>query len=239
MERQKGDSEHIFNKKKTLISAFAVSTPFPSFCKKNMRKHQYSLVRIILAVLIATTCAFAAKPYGKHSLITYVVDWEVPSNIAWNKIDHAIYSFAEPNSKGQLQSFSSSSLSKVIKEAHAHGVGVSIAVGGWTGSKYFSHLVDSAHRAGFVNNLVNMVKHYNLDGINIDWEFPNSADGVACNTRSSKDTANYYSFLQLLRKQLDRTIKNKKVILTAATAIAPFNDASGNPSKSVAEFSKV
>jgi len=83
------------------------------------------------------------------------------------------------------------------------------------------------------------VKHYDLDGINIDWEFPNSGDGVACNKRSPKDTANFFSFLQLLRKQLDKAVRHKKVILTAAVSIDPFNDASGNPSKSVKEFVKV
>lgn len=50
------------------------------------------------------------KNYGKQRLITYVVDWEVPKNIKWNKIDHIAYAFAEPNAKGELKSYTSSNL---------------------------------------------------------------------------------------------------------------------------------
>lgn len=48
--------------------------------------------------------------------------------------------------------------------------------------------------------------------------------------RNAHDTANYLQFVQLLRKKLESKFKAHKLI-TAAVATAPFNDASGNPSK--------
>jgi chitinase len=48
--------------------------------------------------------------------------------------------------------------------------------------------------------------------------------------RNAHDTANYLQFIQLLRKKLQSKFKSHKLI-TAAVATAPFNDASGSPSK--------
>lgn len=52
----------------------------------------------------------SSSSYGDHRLITYVVDWEVPESISWDKLDHIAYAFAEPNSKGDLESFTASNL---------------------------------------------------------------------------------------------------------------------------------
>lgn len=89
---------------------------------------------------------FAQNIYGKHSLITYVVDWDIPASIPWNKLDHISYAFAIPNKSGTLSGFNKPQLIKgffaffffqlelilyiVVKEAHAHGKGVSLAIGG-------------------------------------------------------------------------------------------------------------
>jgi chitinase len=50
--------------------------------------------------------------YGKHRLIAYAVDWEIPSTISWNKFDHVAYAFAEPDANGALKSFTDSVLKK-------------------------------------------------------------------------------------------------------------------------------
>lgn len=59
-----------------------------------------------------TTKHSATKIYGKHRLIAYVVDWEVPSTISWSKFDHVAYAFAEPDANGALKSFTDSVLKK-------------------------------------------------------------------------------------------------------------------------------
>ncbi|KAG6861563.1 hypothetical protein C0995_014859 [Termitomyces sp. Mi166 len=68
----------------------------------------------------------------------------------------------------------------------------------------------------------------------VSWEYPNN-QGIGCNTISPQDTANFLSFLQQLRADP----VGKRLILTAATGIAPFMDANGNPSSNVAPFAKV
>lgn len=51
-----------------------------------------------------------SKIFGKQRLVTYIVDWEVPKNIPWDKLDHIAYAFAEPNANGELGSYTDSNL---------------------------------------------------------------------------------------------------------------------------------
>ncbi|CAM0137365.1 unnamed protein product [Umbelopsis sp. WA50703] len=165
-------------------------------------------------------------------LIAYVVDWELPNNIQWTKLDHVIYSFAEPDQSGKLGNFNTTQLEQVVQQAHANNVGVSLSVGGWTGSRYISSIL-SKSASSFANTILDAVKQYSLDGINIDWEFPNSQDGMTCNTKSAQDLDNYLSLLKSLRQGLG----NK--LITLATGTAPFNDQTGNPSKDLSDFANV
>jgi len=119
-----------------------------------------------------------------------------------------------------------------VSAAHSHNVTVSISVGGWTGSRWFSTAVGSAkNRTAFVKTLSNFVNTYKFDGIDFDWEYPNH-QGVGCNTISSNDTPNFLLLLQQLRS----TPSTSKLILSAATSITPFVDTNGSPSASVAGF---
>ncbi|CAO3693881.1 unnamed protein product [Umbelopsis ramanniana] len=185
----------------------------------------------IVAMAALTSVVSAVGTRTPH-VYAYVVDWELPKNIQWTKVDHVIYSFAEPDQHGKLTNFDTQQLQSVVKQAHAHNVGVSISVGGWDGSRYFSSLL-SKSSSTFAKTIISAVHEYSLDGVNIDWEFPNSQDAVVCNTRSSKDTANYLTFLKTLRQGLGSKL------ITLATGTSPFNDNNGNPSKNVASFAKV
>jgi chitinase len=63
-------------------------------------------------IILMTLCAFFASTLAASTkkLIAYVVDWEVPKNIQWSKLDNIVYSFVEPNAEGALESFTSSNL---------------------------------------------------------------------------------------------------------------------------------
>lgn len=81
-----------------------------------------SFISSVLIALYAITFVFASPSliekrgtsikhmYGKHRLVTYVVDWEIPKSINWKQLDHIAYAFAEPDSKGTLKSFTKGNL---------------------------------------------------------------------------------------------------------------------------------
>ncbi|GAB3434971.1 glycosyl hydrolase family 18 protein [Actinophytocola sediminis] len=58
---------------------------------------------------------------------------------------------------------------------HANGVKVLLAVGGWNDgndSAFEALAANAGSRTTFVNSLVGVVNQYNLDGVDIDWEYP-------------------------------------------------------------------
>lgn len=76
---------------------------------------------------------------------------------------------------------------------------------------------------------------YKLDGLDFDWEFPASPNGLSCNIVDKADTAHYLSFFQELRNS---TVA-KDIIITA-TAVGPWNDATEAASTSGMDaFAKV
>lgn len=65
--------------------------------------------------------------------------------------------------------------SAFVTKAHNAGVRVDIMAGGWGRSWGFSSAVAN-HRATLVANFVAYANGLNLDGINIDWEFPQPSE---------------------------------------------------------------
>lgn len=80
-----------------------------------------------------------------------------------------------------------------------------------------------------------MYNQYNLDGLDIDWEYPASG-GIDSNRRSPNDSKNYLAFLRVLRQKLPAGAK-----LTAATQVWPFSgdDSRGSPLTDVTGFAEV
>ncbi|KAG1054949.1 hypothetical protein G6F43_003063 [Rhizopus delemar] len=172
--------------------------------------------------------------FGSHKLVAYIVDWDLPRTIYWDKLDHVSYAFAVPNKEGDLNGFNKTQLNQVVKEAHHHGKGVSLAIGGWTGSIYFSSLVRTeASRKSFATKLINAVEEYDLNGLNIDWEYPNDPRGIFCNRRNPQDTSNFLALIQLLRETLDKKYPKEHKIITAAVSTYTFKDDKQNSIKTL------
>lgn len=171
----------------------------------------------------------------------YFPDWSSwtlpPESVDWNKFDVVDYAFAIPTWDGRLeftQWESSDLLNRLVAGAHRNGKRVKLSIGGWTGSKYFSPLLaDWNSRQNFVNNCVQAYYAYNLDGIDVDWEYPN-AGGAQGNIISSSDSANYLLFLRELRAALP-----EGALLTLATQVWPFAGPNGRPLSDVSGFAEV
>lgn len=108
-----------------------------------------------------------------------------------------------------------------------------LTVGGWDGSIYFSSSMSSSNRTTFVQSIVSMVNKYGFQGVEFDWEYPGSPNGLSCNTQSAQDTANLLSTLQELKTALPN------ITLSAATPVKPWNDATGNPSTDLSSHAQV
>jgi len=173
----------------------------------------------------------------KREIHGYYTDWSslAPENIPSSKLTHICYAFAEVEQDASLSGYTDSILSKVVQNAHSNNVKVLITVGGWTGGRWISSLLlNSSSRSKLISNIVNLYKQFKLDGVILDWEFPNDVDGMQCNTRNKLDSANLLHFFTELRSKLGNS-----AVISAATALTPFNGPNGLPLTDVRPFAKV
>ncbi len=92
-----------------------------------------------------------------------------------------------------------------------------ISVGGWTWSKNFSDAVlTEESNSAFAQSCVDIVANNDLDGVDIDWEYPGMVgDG---NVFRPEDKANYTRMFKAIREKLDilAHTTGKKYLVTTA-----------------------
>ncbi|WFD35652.1 chitinase [Malassezia cuniculi] len=89
-----------------------------------------------------------------------------------------------------------------------------LSIGGWSYSSNFSAVRDPSRRARFVESAVNLLKNYGLDGLDIDWEYP----------ESPQDAQVYLELLRDLRRGIDEyaeRVKQAPFLLTIAAPCVP------------------
>jgi chitinase len=138
-----------------------------------------------LAVAVATAPAAHATtlPNGFKS-VGYLPSWAGSVNaVQYAKLTHVNYAFALPNANGTLQAIPDpGKLSSLVTLAHNNGVRVSLAIGGWNDgndSAFEALAANATSRTTFVNAVVSAVDQYRLDGIDIDWEYPDPGASAA------------------------------------------------------------
>ena len=107
-------------------------------------------------------------------IIGYVTDDVIPELIPYDKLTHINYAFIVPNADGTFHNINNPwKLKTIVENAHAQEVKVLVSVGGWGWDDQFEAIAaDPALRAVFVSGLVAYAAEYNLDGLDIDWEYP-------------------------------------------------------------------
>ncbi|GAA3962133.1 hypothetical protein GCM10022278_20180 [Allohahella marinimesophila] len=173
---------------------------------------------------LALAALFAAGPAAAFKVVGYFPTWQGDVNsIPYERLTHINYSFVLPTANGGLQALpgGGARLNNLVNQAHAKGVKVLIAVGGWNDgddSAFISLAANSSSRANFVSNIVNFVNQYGLDGVDIDWEYPNA--GAEANN------------FRILMQDLNRALKPRGKLLTAAVT---HNDWPGSVGSAVIE----
>ncbi|HPT82434.1 MAG TPA: glycoside hydrolase family 18 protein [Limnochordia bacterium] len=98
-------------------------------------------------------------------------------------------------------------------------VRINLSVGGW-GAEGFSDLASSrASRAQFAAEAASWIGRYNLDGIDIDWEYPVGPPGGQEIKSRPEDGENYVRLLGDLRRELNTLSAKLGRPLTLTTAV--------------------
>ena len=188
----------------------------------------------IYLFLLLTNILFACtdikkdnKTYEKYAIIAYyhardtILD---EKNILVKKLTHINYSFANiVNGKiaegSQYDSINFVKLNMLKKKNP--NLKVLISVGGWSGSGNFSDMtLTKESRKLFIISCIDFINKYQLDGIDLDWEYP-GLPGIG-NTHRPEDKANFTYLLKELRQALNKNNNQTGKAYTLTIAAAAF-----------------
>ncbi|MCO6498330.1 MAG: glycoside hydrolase family 18 protein [Chitinophagaceae bacterium] len=182
-------------------------------------------ISIFMLILLLATFA-EAQSLKKPVIIGYVGGYNgnivKTENIAANKLSHINYAFVNvrdnravlDNEKTDTVNFRKLNELKTINP----DLKILISLGGWTWSKNFSDAVlTDTSTAAFAQSAVDIVAKYDLDGVDIDWEYPGMKGDN--NKFRPEDKYGYTNMFKELRERLDALGKKKGKYYLVTTAI--------------------
>jgi len=138
-------------------------------------------------LLLLTFCLLFTAVQAQKSnfpVIGYYASWSgEPEDIQYDKLTQVNFSFAFPNADGTVRLSDTDKLMALVELAHEQQVKVYLAIGGWDigeggGNDAIFETMASKEtsRKKFAASLLFLIKEYELDGIDIDWEYPDSKE---------------------------------------------------------------
>jgi chitinase len=195
--------------------------------------NKWKVVAATLAVIVLGTVTVLAAPVSKErKVVAYLAAWENWSakDITAEKLTNINLSFARiqegviANVKIDGKSIEDSQFAELEKAKQVNpNLKVSIAVGGWGGDGFSDAALTAESREKFADSVVTYIQKYNLDGIDIDWEYPVQGGWGAIKSRA-EDKENFTLFMVTLREKLDQlgADENKHYLLTYAASVQPW-----------------
>ncbi len=172
--------------------------------------------RILLTVTLLTlfsSTVFAQKKVGW--VTAYWAGWAKtsPEDVAWKSYTHLCIFSATPDGRGGCKlamGWNDARVKAAVAEGHRNHVKVLLCVGGGgVGRGFVRCTADAATRAIFIQNIIKLMKKYDFDGVDMDWE---ELEGKY---------AEYVALHKELRAELDKI--TPRPLLTAAIANWMFN----------------
>ncbi|MDH6307283.1 chitinase [Dysgonomonas sp. PFB1-18] len=186
------------------------------------------LILVALLSVILSSCGGTKKEEEKSSkpvIIAYVGGYNGlvdADKIAANKITHINYAFVDvQGGKAFLTNEATDTVNfRKLNELKQQNpdLKILISVGGWSWSRNFSDAVLTPEGQNtFAKSAVDIMKKYDLDGVDIDWEYP-AIPGDDGNVYRPEDKQNYTLMFAAIKAELDALSKetNKKYLLTTA-----------------------
>lgn len=121
-----------------------------------------------------------------------------PKNVDPRLLDAVIYAFVEINSDGTLFVPTPQYLNQLLSLKRTKPqLKVIAAIGGWGADGFSDAALTPASRYNFARQINKLINQYNLDGIDIDWEYPGSS-GAGIKSRP-EDKENFTLLLTAIR----------------------------------------
>ncbi|GAB3717142.1 glycoside hydrolase family 18 protein [Spirosoma flavus] len=183
-----------------------------------------SVLLSIVFVTFGLIAGFKPDPKTKPVVIAYVGGFRGLINtdlIAVEKLTHINYAFVDVRkNRAWLHNLATdtTNLKNLYNlKTRNPDLKILISIGGWAWSENFSDAVlsDTA-RVAFAASAVDIVRQYQLDGVDIDWEYPGMKGED--NVFRPEDRENFTLLFKSLREQLNilKQQTNKEYVVTTA-----------------------
>jgi chitinase len=198
------------------ITSLLVARSTPRRTRNSSMKHKMTLLVLLLTLTIGFRLCEAAADENESRdnkvFVGYV--YRRPEKINFGLYTHLCHAFLVPNEDGTIRPNRSCPSRELVMDAHQANVRVLISLGGWGWDKQFSAIVsqpDAEDR--FVKAVMTIVDEYDYDGIDLDWEYPDTQDEIG----------GFDRLCRRFRKQLDELgqKKGRHLAQTMAAAANP------------------
>lgn len=148
-----------------------------------------------------------------------------PEEIAAEKLTHLNFAFASLRGGRLVETDAEDTANLAVltglRRRNA-SLRVLVSAGGWLGSKGFSDAaLSSTSRRTFVASVVGFLRRHDLDGLDLDWEYPGLPGNG--NPHRPADRAGFTALVEELRRALDAEgqARGRKLLLTIAAGAFP------------------
>lgn len=152
-------------------------------------------------------------------ILGYVTSWGIDLPDPFS-VTHLAYAFATINDVFHTLTIKNEDRFAKIAQLKQENpeLKILLSVGGW-GAGNFSEMASTQdNRSKFISNIMEIVRKYGIDGVDIDWEFPGSSLGKI--SSSQQDQANFTKLIYELRYSLG----NIGILTFASPAYGKFYD---------------
>jgi chitinase len=184
---------------------------------------------LILPMYLPLSLRAATAPTPEKEIIAYIFPKDriiAPTEVTAGKVTRINYAFANIQNGVIVEGFAHDAENFVVLNSlkkENPKLTVLVSVGGWTWSGNFSDMALTKHsRSLFIESAVKFVERYNLDGLDIDWEYP----GMTGNNNKFRpeDKQNYTLLLKELRGRFNHEQKRLHRHLVTSIATGASTD---------------
>ncbi|WP_368562999.1 glycoside hydrolase family 18 protein [Pseudoxanthomonas sp. UTMC 1351] len=188
---------------------------------------KYLAVGLAWVAMVIHVSARAEQPddiaANDYRIIGYVADGPALPKISADKLDVINFAFALVNPSHEVflpQETAARSLAGLVALREANpDLKVLLSIGGWGAGNFSEAALTEAARARFADTAVELVRKHDLDGLDIDWEYPaHPGPGIS---HRPEDKQNFTRMLIAIREKLDAlstTNSGRRYLLTIAAA---------------------
>lgn len=166
----------------------------------------------ILLGLSAAAMAAPGDPPDSKVFVGYV--YGPTRDLNYALYTHICQAFLTADADGTLNNAKQYPNHQLVSDAHKAGVKVLVSLGGWGWDAQFAAMTKSPEaEARYVKDILAIIDEFDYDGIDLDWEYPDTKEEVIGFERLSRT----------FRRELDAlgAKKNRPMVLTMAASANP------------------